>query len=81
MKFRRQYSVSVYILDFYCPSCRLAVELDGESHALAEAQEYDAERTEFLSLLNIRVLRFTNSAVYRNIDGVIDTILTAANKS
>ena len=81
LKFRRQYSVGVYILDFYCPSCRLAIELDGESHVSKEAQEYDAERTEFLSMLDIRVLRFTNSTVYQQIDAVVDTILTAANQS
>ncbi len=81
LKFRRQYSVGVYILDFYCPACRLAIELDGKSHASADAQEYDAERTEFLSLLNIRVLRFANNAVYENIDFVIGTILTAATQS
>ena len=79
LKFRRQYGVGVYILDFYCPSCRLAIELDGESHASAEAQEYDAERTEFLSMLDVRVLRFANYIVHQQIDAVMDTILTAAN--
>ena len=81
LKFRRQYSVGVYILDFYCPACHLAVELDGESHISGEAQEYDAERTEFLSLLDIRVLRFANATVYKDIDRVIETILTAAHQS
>ncbi len=81
LKFRRQYSVGVYILDFYCPSCHLAVELDGESHNSLEAQEYDAERTEFMSTLSIRVLRFANSAVHKNINAVIDTLLTIANNS
>ena len=71
LKFRRQYSVGVYILDFYCPASCLAVELDGESHASPEAQEYDAERTEFVSTLNIRVLRFPNAAVYQDIHSVI----------
>ena len=78
LKFRRQHSVGVYILDFYCPACHLAIELDGESHASSEAQEYDAERTEFLSLLNIRVLRFANALVYKDIDSIVRAILTAA---
>ena len=81
LKFRRQYSVGVYILDFYCPSCHLAIELDGESHISVEAQEYDAERTELLLMLNICVLRFANNAIYRQIDSVIATILTAATQS
>ena len=81
LKFRRQYSVGVYVLDFYCPACRLAIELDGESHNSEEAQEYDAERTKFLSTLNIRVLRFANSTVHKNIGSVVDTILTIATQS
>lgn len=43
-KFRRQYSVGFYVLDFYCPEVQLAVELDGSSHDGEEAQTYDAER-------------------------------------
>ena len=78
LKFRRQYSVGVYILDFYCPACHLAVELDGDSHASVEAHEYDTERTEFLSTLNIRVLRFANALVYKDIDIIVSAILTAA---
>ena len=81
LKFRRQYSVGVYIVDFYCPACRLAVEVDGESHVSPEAQEYDAERTEFLATLNIRVLRFPNAAVHHDIHSVIRKILTAAPPS
>ena len=77
-KFRRQYSVDVYILDFYCPACRLAIELDGESHSSVEAREYDAERTEVLSTLNIRVLRSANALVYKDIDSIVSAILTAA---
>ena len=81
LKFRRQYSVGIYILDFYCPAWRLAIELDGESHASPEAQKYDAERTEFLSMLNICVLRFPNAAIYKDILSVISTIRTTATSA
>ena len=81
LKFRRQHSVGVYILDFYCPACCLAIELDGESHASSEAQEYNAERTEFLSTLNIRVLRFPNVAVYKDISSILSTILIASTSA
>ncbi len=74
-KFRRQHSVDYYILDFYCPSERLAVELDGDSHFTDEAMEYDRERTAFLNALNIRVLRFFNTDVYNNLESVCERIL------
>jgi very-short-patch-repair endonuclease len=54
-KFRRQHSVGPYIVDFYCPSCRLAVELDGQSHFDSTRSEYDVKRMEFLEQEGIRV--------------------------
>ena len=64
-KFRRQHSVANYILDFYCPSERLAVELDGAVHDSVEAQEYDRERDMFLEQFGIKVLRFENRLVFQ----------------
>ncbi|MCD9187640.1 MAG: endonuclease domain-containing protein [Pyrinomonadaceae bacterium] len=55
-KFRRQHSVGSYILDFYCPSERLAVELDGDVHFNDNAREYDYERRLFLEHYGIKVL-------------------------
>lgn len=74
-KFRRQHSVGRYIVDFYCPSQRLVIELDGDSHFTEEAIEYDRVRTEFLNALNIRVIRFLNTDVYENIYVVCERIL------
>jgi very-short-patch-repair endonuclease len=74
-KFRRQHSVGRYIVDFYCPLERLAIELDGDSHFTDEAIEYDRERTAFLNCLNIRVLRFFNTEVQENLDAVCGRIL------
>jgi len=74
-KFRRQHSVGRYIVDFYCPSERLAVELDGDSHFTDEAIDYDRERTAFLNALDIRVLRFLNTDVHENLDAVCERIL------
>ena len=74
-KFRRQHSVGAYILDFYCPSECMAVELDGDSHFTGEAIEYDRERTAYLNALNIKVLRFLNTDVYDNLDVVCERIL------
>ncbi|MDD5285877.1 MAG: endonuclease domain-containing protein [Desulfuromonadaceae bacterium] len=74
-KFRRQHSVGAYIVDFYCPSEKLAVELDGDSHFTGEAIEYDSERTAYLNALNIKVLRFLNTDVYDNLNVVCERIL------
>jgi very-short-patch-repair endonuclease len=82
-KFRRQHSVGNYILDFYCPECRLAVELDGQGHFNSMASEYDYRRSEYLKKLNIRVLRFENRLVFENLRGVLHIIgkhLTAPSK-
>jgi len=73
-KFRRQHSVGPYILDFYCPECRLAVELDGQGHFSSGVSEYDYRRDEYLKELNIRMLRFENRLVFKNLEGVLHTI-------
>lgn len=73
-KFRRQHSVGRYILDFYCPEKRLAIELDGESHNDAKSQTYDERRSGYLANLGIRVLRFQNKDVLVNLEGVLQEI-------
>jgi len=59
-RFRRQFSVGHYVLDFYCPKYKLAIELDGAGHFTDEGREYDARRTEYLNSVGIRVIRFEN---------------------
>ena len=73
-KFRRQHSVGSYVLDFYCPSELLAVELDGAYHYTLAGTEYDAERTKYLNGLNIRVLRFENKLVFSQLEWLLDEI-------
>lgn len=72
LKFFRQYSIGKYILDFYCPQCRLAIEIDGSQHM--ENVDYDNSRTDSLRKLNIFVLRFWNNEVLKNIEGVGEKI-------
>jgi very-short-patch-repair endonuclease len=62
-RFLRQYSIGNYIVDFYAPKYKLAIELDGEGHMLEDQQEYDAQRTEELKEFGITVLRFENFEV------------------
>lgn len=73
-KFRRQHSVGSYILDFYCPSCLLAVELDGAGHFTEHGIEYDKRRTLFLNGLGIFVMRFENARVFEGVEAVLEEI-------
>jgi very-short-patch-repair endonuclease len=73
-KFRRQHSVGYYILDFYCPSKKLAIELDGKHHFTEEGMKYDEERTKYLNSLGIRVVRFENEQVFQSPEGVLAEI-------
>ncbi|CAM3944906.1 endonuclease domain-containing protein [Deinococcus frigens] len=66
VKFRRQVPLLGYVLDFYAPSLRLCIKLDGRSHDSAEAQTYDAERSRVLAGAGVRVLRFGNAEVEGN---------------
>src|SRR4030042_2155374 len=74
LKFYRQFSVGPYILDFYCPVCRLAIELDGGQHAKIKQKIYDDKRTDFLRCNNISVIRFWDNDVLQNIDGVLKKV-------
>lgn len=69
-RFRRQRPFGPYIVDFYCASLKLVVEIDGDSHATADGMVYDAERTAFLEGLGLRVVRFDNRDVMENLEGV-----------
>src|SRR5262245_54504204 len=70
--FRRQHPAGRYVLDFYCAALGLAVELDGGQHAMTEAR--DRERDTWLKQRGVTVLRFWNSDVIENLDGVLEVI-------
>lgn len=74
IKFRRQYSVGGYVLDFYCPEIKLVIELDGKQHSEKENFLYDEERTEYLKILDCNVLRFKNIEIEKNLKKVISKI-------
>ena len=73
-KFYRQFAAEHYILDFYCPSCRLAVELDGSQHVEEKQLICDEKRTRYLNRQNIQVIRFWDNDIFKNIDGVLREI-------
>lgn len=81
LKFRRQYGIGPFVLDFYCPELRLAIEADGDSHYESEEAElYDKRRQEYIEKLDIRFLRFTNDEIYGSLEEVIQIISNTAKK-
>ncbi len=74
VKFRRQHSIGFYIADFYCPSRKLIIEIDGSSHNSDEQKLYDKDRTEFLLVTGTHVIRFTNNQIDTDIGTVLETI-------
>jgi len=73
-KFRRQFSIGKYILDFYCPTCKIGIEADGGQHYEPIGEEKDNQRTNELSLLGITMLRFSNNDILQNIEGVWEIV-------
>ena len=72
LHFRRQQVIAGYVVDFYCASAKLAIEIDGEAHLLAI--EYDAVRDRALAEMGIRTLRIRNQEVDEDLDKVLKTI-------
>ncbi len=74
LKFRRQQIIDGFIVDFYCDSLGLCVEIDGGVHDLGERKEYDRERDEALRLRGLKILRFTNDDVFENKDFIVERL-------
>ena len=72
--FYRQKPVGEYIADFYCPSAKLVIEVDGGQHFTEKSIEYDRVRSEYMTGLGLKILRFTNTEVLTNIQGVLERI-------
>ena len=77
VKFTRQKPLGHYIADFYCSVGGLVIELDGDSHYTQSAQRYDEARTAALRESGVRVMRFTNSEVMQEFEGVCAKIVRA----
>ena len=76
-KFRRQHSVGPYIIDFYCATEKLAIELDGEYHFTDAGFAHDERRTNYLKKFGIRVIRFENCEVFESTEEVLEKIREA----
>ena len=79
LRFRRQHPVGRFVLDFFCPSLKLAIELDGAVHDTQA--ERDQERTRVLEAAGCRVLRFRNDEVLCDLPSVLRRITTAARET
>jgi very-short-patch-repair endonuclease len=79
-KFVRQAPIGPYFADFGCREQKLVVEVDGATHSTALELSRDALRESFLSAHGYRVVRFANDDIYRNLNGVVDTILAAIER-
>jgi very-short-patch-repair endonuclease len=76
LRFRSQHPVGNFILDFYCPSCKLVVEVDGNIHD--DRQDYDLARTQVLEAYGYFALRFTNDEVLGDLATVLKKIAEVA---
>lgn len=79
--FRRQMPIRNYIVDFVCLTAKIIVELDGYSHDTKKEQALDQARNAFFAAEGFRVLRFTNSEVMSNLEGVVEAIRQTATCS
>ena len=75
-KFRRQHPLGERILDFYCEEAKLAIELNGSGHGHLK-RETDLDREIEMYEKGVRILRFSNSEVFENLDGVLNLIIDA----
>lgn len=74
-KFRRQHGIGRYIVDYYCHKAKLVIEIDGDSHFRTGAKKRDKLRDCYMKMHGLTVLRFTNSDMSKNIDGVLERIM------
>jgi len=75
LKFRRQHPIDIFIVDFYCHQIKLVVEVDGKIHLKLENREYDQNREEELRNYGIKIIRFTNQEIKKDVNNVIKRII------
>jgi very-short-patch-repair endonuclease len=80
-KFRRQYSIGNYVVDFYCPELKLVVEIDGGQHYEENRIEHDKFRTKFFNDAGMKVRRYTNLDIKNNLESALDDLLDFCNNN
>jgi 5-methyltetrahydrofolate--homocysteine methyltransferase/ATP-dependent helicase HrpA len=80
LRFTRQKPIGKYIADFYCHKLKLVIEIDGDRHFKNQVLEKDKTRDEYFNNQNLKVLRFNNYEVYKNIEGILKKIWIEVEK-
>ena len=81
IRFQRQKAIDHFIADFYCHAAKLVIELDGSQHYEEQHKKYDDFRTEILEGYNLTVIRFTNTQIKKNFEGVCQYIDQVVRKA
>lgn len=82
-KFKRQFPIGEYILDFYCHTLKLCIEIDGEQHGFEKQEQYDQKREKYLINLGIKTVRIWNTGVLENTEDIyhnLENIVTIRMK-
>jgi len=79
-KFRRQFSIGHYIVDFYCPILKFAIEVDGATHSSKDELAYDKNREEYLKKFGIKIKRYNNLEIFTNLEMVATDIKNYCDK-
>jgi len=74
LKFRRQHGIGPYVVDFYCSTNKIVIEVDGDTHGEEIEKIKDKRKEDFLCSLGIRVIRYTNREIMQNLDGVLENL-------
>ncbi|MBI2341552.1 MAG: endonuclease domain-containing protein [Deltaproteobacteria bacterium] len=78
LKFRRQHGIGPYIVDFYCPERKLVIEIDGDVHANEKQIVKDKIREDYLATLGVKILRYNNNDILKNINIVLEDLFRDA---
>ena len=73
-RFLRQYRIGKYVVDFFCPKIKLAIEIDGSTHTKDDEIEYDTQRQKEIESLGIKFLRFTNLEIFYSLSNVLNIV-------
>lgn len=81
VKFRRQHPVGPYVIDFYCPSARIGIEIDGIAHSMGDRAQRDAQRDAWLAGQGIRIVRIPVAEVLRSVVDAAESIVALCRKA
>ncbi|OGU34487.1 MAG: hypothetical protein A2068_12055 [Ignavibacteria bacterium GWB2_35_6b] len=79
-RFLRQYSVDHFVIDFYSPELKLAIEIDGDVHKVPENKEYDKARQKYIEGFGIKFVRIKNEEIFGNADLAFEKIIKEIDK-